>query len=132
MGWRLPLMAAALTQMVIQKVEGLASESPEGALYSALGYGIALGAVDDALEEWVPGPEQAGYVAPLRENIAGVGQVIGGWWDGELDAAGVGDALRPWRASSEQVLGELGGELRRLGVSQEQLDAFMAEVMAGM
>jgi hypothetical protein len=58
--------------------------------------------------------------------------VIGSWWDGAIDEAGVVDALRPLRASSEQVLGELGRELRRLGVSQDGIDAFMVEVMAGL
>jgi hypothetical protein len=131
-GWRLPLLSAAVTQMAIQEIERLASEMPDGAVFEALGYGIALKAVDDALVEWEPGPEQAGYVEPLRATIAGLAGVIGQWYDGELGAEAVGDALRPLRAESEQTLGDLAGELRRLGVSQEQIDAFMAEVMAGL
>lgn len=128
-GWRLPLLAAALTQVAIQRTEELASSG--GRPLDALGYGIALGAVDDSLAEWTPGAGQADYQERLRANIAGVGQVIGGWYDGGLDAARVIDALRPWRAESEQLLADLAGELRALGVSQTQIDAFLAEVMAG-
>jgi len=36
------------------------------------------------------------------------------------------------RASSEQVLGDLRRDLRRLGVSAEDLDVLMAEIMAGL
>jgi DNA-binding transcriptional MerR regulator len=117
--------------MSIDELEQLAVDQPEGMLGSVLGLGISLGVIDDALEEWQPGPEQAGYVEPLRANLAAVGGVVGRWYDGEISAADVAASLRPVRASSEQVLGDLRGELRRLGVSQEQIDAFMAEVMAG-
>lgn len=129
--WQLPLIAAGITQMSIVELEQLAVDQPEGMLGSVLGLGISLGVIDDALEEWQPGPEQAGYVEPLRANLAAVGGVVRQWYDGELGPDDVGDALRPLRASSEQVLGDLRGELRRLGVSPAELDAIMAEVMAG-
>lgn len=130
--WQLPLIAAGLTQMSIVELEQLAVDQPEGMLGQVLGYGIALGAVDDALEEWAPGPEQVGYVEPLRANLAAVGGVVRQWYDGAISAADVAASLRPVRASSEQVLGDLRRDLRRLGVSAEDLDALMAEIMAGL
>ncbi len=130
--WQLPLIAAGVTQMSIVELEQLAVDQPEGMLGSVLGLGIGLGAIDDALEEWQPGPEQAGYVEPLRANLAAVGGVVRQWYDGEISAADVAASLRPVRASSEQVLGDLRGDLRRLGVSAEDLDALMAEIMAGL
>lgn len=128
--WELPVIAAAVTQMTIQEIEQVASVG--GAPLEALGYGIALRAVDEALAEWEPGTQQAGYRERLRANIEGVVGVVGQWYDGGMGAGAVVDALRPWRAESEQVLSDLADELRRLGVSQEQIDAFMADVMAGM
>lgn len=130
--WQLPLIAAGVTQMTIVELEQLAVDQPEGMLGSVLGLGISLGVIDDALEEWQPGPEQAGYVEPLRANLAAVGGVVRQWYDGEISAADVAASLRPVRASSEQVLGDLRRDLRRLGVSAEDLDALMAEIMAGL
>lgn len=130
--WRLPLIAAGLTQSSIVELEQLAVDQPEGMLGQVLGLGISLGVIDDALEAWQPGAEQAGYVEPLRANLAAVGGVVRQWYDGEISAADVAASLQPVRASSEQVLGDLRNELRRLGVSAEDLDTFMAEVMAGL
>lgn len=130
--WRLPLIAAGVTQMSIVELEQLAVDQPEGMLGSVLGLGISLGVIDDALEAWQPGAEQAGYVEPLRANLAAVGGVVRQWYDGEISAADVAASLRPVRSSSEQVLGDLRRDLRRLGVSAEDLDALMAEIMAGL
>lgn len=128
----MPLIAAGVTQMSIVELEQLAVDQPEGMLGSVLGLGISLGVIDDALEAWQPGAEQAGYVEPLRANLAAVGGVVRQWYDGEISAADVAASLRPVRASSEQVLGDLRRDLRRLGVSAEDLDALMAEIMAGL
>lgn len=130
--WQLPLLAAGVTQMSIVELEQLAVDQPEGMLGSVLGLGISLGVIDDALEAWQPGAEQAGYVEPLRANLAAVGGVVRQWYDGEISAADVAASLRPVRASSEQVLGDLRRDLRRLGVSAEDLDVLMAEIMAGL
>lgn len=130
--WRLPLIAAGVTQSSIVQLEQLAIDQPEGMLGQVLGLGISLGVIDDALAAWQPGPEQAGYVEPLRANLAAVGGVVRQWYDGGINAADVAASLRPVRASSEQVLGDLRGDLRRLGVSAEDLDALMAEIMAGL
>lgn len=128
--WHLPLVAAGMTQMVIIDVQRLATDRPDGAIWDAMGLAIALRVVDDALKEWQPGPEQAGYVDKLRANIAGVGGVIKAWMDGDIEAQDVASQLAPVRASSEQMLSELSDELRALGVSQANIDAFIAEVMS--
>lgn len=47
--WRLPLIAAGVTQMSIVELEQLAVDQPEGMLGSVLGLGISLGVIDDAM-----------------------------------------------------------------------------------
>lgn len=129
--WRLPLMVAVWTAATAAEVERLAVESPEGARQAAFAMGIVLGSFYDGLENWEPGPDQAVYEDRLRENMAGVGQVIGAWTDGGA-ASDVPAAVGPWRAASDQMVSELVDELVRRGADRGEVNTFVADVLASV
>lgn len=129
--WRLPLMVAVWTAATAAEVERLAVESPEGARQAAFAMGIVLGSFYDGLENWEPGPDQAVYEDRLRENMVGVGQVIGAWTDGGA-ASDVPAAVGPWRAASDQMVSELVDELVRRGADRGEVNAFVADVLASV
>lgn len=132
--WRVPLVTAGLTAAVINALDETATGLQAGTLASIeaggrlLGYKVAVATVAQMLEEAeLPGKEGR-YRQDLQDNLVGVFRLIDRWQSGEITSATVPAELATVRASSEQTLAELMDELDRLGVSQAQLDKFMAEV----
>lgn len=136
--WRVPLVVAGLTVTVIGELEKTATGLQAGTLASTeaggqmLGFQIALGAVAQALEESALTGQPAGYRQALQDNLTAVYRVIDRWQQGETTSATVPGELVAVRAASERTLEAILDDLRALGVPQEDLDAFMAEVMAGL
>jgi hypothetical protein len=132
--WRVPLVSALLTMAVINKADETAAQMQAGSLTSLeagiwlMGFRALLGSAAQMLDEAeLPGREGR-YRQDLQDNLVGVFRVIDRWQGGEVTSATVASELAPVRASSEQTLAELMDELKRLGVSQAQIDDFMAEV----
>jgi hypothetical protein len=132
--WRVPLITAGLTVAVINALDETATAMQAGTLASIeaggrlLGYKVAVATVAQMLEEAeLPGREGR-YRQDLQDNLVGVFRLIDRWQSGEVTSVTVPAELATVRASSEQTLAELMDELQRLGVSQAQIDEFMAEV----
>jgi hypothetical protein len=132
--WRVPAVTAAMTMAVIDKMDETAAGLRAGTLISLeagfrlIGYKAALATAGTMLEDAdLPGKEGR-YRQDLQDNIVGAWRVIERWQNGEITSATVPAELATVRASSEQTLAELMDELKRLGVSQAQIDEFMAEV----
>jgi len=132
--WRLPLLAAALTVDVIERMEMTAADLQAGTLASVeagiylLGYQAALGTVATELDKAPPAGRAARYGDVLRANLAGVYGVLTRWQQGEVTSATAAAELASVRAASEQALAEIVAELRGLGVSDEQMDVLMMEI----
>jgi hypothetical protein len=136
--WRTPLITAGLTVAVINALEEMAAQLQAGTLESIeaggqlLGYQIALAAVAQALDETTLVGRPARFQDGLRANLAGVFAVTDRWQRGEITSATVAEELAPVRATSEQTLANMLEELRSLGVSQAQIDEFMAAIITGL
>jgi hypothetical protein len=129
-----PLITAGLTVTVINALDETATAMQAGTLASIeagvrlLGYKVAVATVGQMLDEAELPGQEGRYRQDLQDNLVGVFQLIDRWQNGEITSATVASELAPVRASSEQTLSELMDELKRLGVSQAQIDDFMAEV----
>jgi hypothetical protein len=88
------------------------------------------------IAQWVVDAEMPGrqrrYRQPLQENYAAVLDLDRRWSSGEIGALVVLDELPAIREASERTFMDLMGELRRLGVSQAQIDEFMADAKDGI
>lgn len=132
--WRLPLLAAALTVDVIERMESTATALQTGTLASVeagidlLGYQVVLGTVATELDKAPPTGRAARYGDVLRANLAEVYGVLTRWQEGEVTSATAAAELAPVRAASEQVLAEMAADLRSLGVSDEQIGVLMMEI----
>lgn len=137
-GWRVPLIVGGLTVTMIQELEDTAAGLQAGTMTSVdagsqlMAFGIMMGLLAQTLEESTLTGGPAGYRQPLQDNMAAVYQVIDRWQQGEITSATVPAELAGVRAASERTLAAMLDDLRALGVPQENLDEFMAEVMAGL
>lgn len=132
--YELPLVVAGVTLQVIGDLETTAAGLRDGSLASIeaggalLGYQIAIGSIAQALDESPLKGRAKHYEEGLRANLRTVYGLIQQWQQGVLSSATIGPPLAAARTDAERVLLQLTDELRRLGVTEEQIDEFMAEL----
>lgn len=129
------LVTVGVQLQVIGKVDELAQRAQAGEEVGSaevFGLVVALGLVDKELTVRAEsaGGRRAETTAALRASTASLGAVMGRWRRGEIDASAVASELAPVRDGSEEMLTALLVEMRRLGVSQADIDDLQRQIEA--
>jgi hypothetical protein len=132
--WRPPIGVSVLLFGTCNTLLGTAEKRQTEAIddTEALSEVIAAAAILQALEErlaaWNPTPDQAALKQTFQNQVAAIQPLIDQWVKGEITAAEIPDLLGPTCEATNATLRDVLTEARNDGVSDEALQAIIAEI----
>ncbi len=132
--WQPPIGVSVLLSGICNTLLGTAEKRQTEAIddTEALNEVIAAAAILQALEErlaaWNPTPDQAALRQTFQNHIVAIQPVIGQWVEGEITAADIPAVLGPACEAANTTLRDVLVEARNDGVSDEALQAIIADI----